>query len=57
VIWNDKKKVFKKVLVDENDQSMKTGKSLMDTDGLTKKFYKWKRQSGVKLQREGQEVD
>ena len=57
ILWNDKKKNFRKILVDENDQSFKTGKSLMDTDGLKKKFYQWKRQSGVKLQREGQLLD
>jgi hypothetical protein len=34
VVWNDKKKVFKKILVDENDETMKTGSSLMDTKGL-----------------------
>ena len=34
MVWNARKKVFKKVLVDENDESMKTGKSLMDTEGL-----------------------
>lgn len=44
-------------MVDENNETYKTGKSLIDTDDLKKRFYKWKRQSGAKIQKEGHLVD